>query len=428
MKKVMMLAILALMVTASLFAQSTAWNPSGIFPVSSADDIASVGDTTYVVVGSDIYMYVAGVFNSVIQKPSFTMDRLDLSVVGGRVYGVFVESSLTRTVVFEVTPGGFTGNYTYGGWYSTEKPVTIKSGAQQGCVFLGIHKQDEFWISRQANFTPSQTNLFLLVDGEETMGWVQQGERTTAIDEEGTFYSYHHLNGSQNIMSLPQINNPLAMTELEEATYSNGWFAAVLEYGSGGGNTVHRVFIDTLGAVSYMGQITTPLNYDGDKIFSIDVDDDGDLDLVLDGGVGCSNYVLRNEDDLANPNHFLAEPIQGTLLRSMDIPGSSAKRLIGRDCNNADIVTVYSPQFPTATDLVVQKKIDVNIFPNPAREMITISSDETFVSCSIFSVNGKFLLVSDEKQVNVSDLAAGVYVARITTDVGVIAKRFVKIQ
>ncbi|MDC9722071.1 MAG: T9SS type A sorting domain-containing protein [Urechidicola sp.] len=60
-------------------------------------------------------------------------------------------------------------------------------------------------------------------------------------------------------------------------------------------------------------------------------------------------------------------------------------------------------------DLTTNK---VNIYPNPSSNIITIDAKQ-FKSVSVFDLNGRIVLESEKEKINVSELANGIYLAKI---------------
>jgi len=68
------------------------------------------------------------------------------------------------------------------------------------------------------------------------------------------------------------------------------------------------------------------------------------------------------------------------------------------------------------------------LWPNPVSEklQIHISEEITHLKTTIFSVTGKLLLSTSEKQLNVSNLSEGIYFVKVAMDVGAVTKKLIK--
>ena len=69
---------------------------------------------------------------------------------------------------------------------------------------------------------------------------------------------------------------------------------------------------------------------------------------------------------------------------------------------------------------------EINIFPNPASEVINISSTLTIEKVQLFDVLGKKILTTKETaQIQIGHLTAGVYLLKVTTELGLLVKRLI---
>ena len=72
-------------------------------------------------------------------------------------------------------------------------------------------------------------------------------------------------------------------------------------------------------------------------------------------------------------------------------------------------------------------KTRVNIYPNPATDFISVTSDSPVSAVAIYDLSGKAVVgESAAQKIDVSMLNAGIYIVRIKTNAGVISKKLVK--
>lgn len=71
---------------------------------------------------------------------------------------------------------------------------------------------------------------------------------------------------------------------------------------------------------------------------------------------------------------------------------------------------------------------NIVLYPNPAIQYVDVRVDGDMVvkGIEIYDMYGKLVRVSETVHVNVSDFADGIYLVRVTTDKGMVTKRFVK--
>jgi hypothetical protein len=69
------------------------------------------------------------------------------------------------------------------------------------------------------------------------------------------------------------------------------------------------------------------------------------------------------------------------------------------------------------------------IYPNPAKNVITIESKQN-IEIEIYSIEGKkiksFKLINNKTDIDVLDLASGVYILNALTDKGIVTHKFIK--
>ena len=73
-------------------------------------------------------------------------------------------------------------------------------------------------------------------------------------------------------------------------------------------------------------------------------------------------------------------------------------------------------------------KSQLIISPNPANDIITITSQEQLENIGIYTIAGQCVLQTKQTDINVSALSAGIYiVTTTTTDGNTLQSKFVKI-
>ncbi|SFB04259.1 Por secretion system C-terminal sorting domain-containing protein [Flavobacterium swingsii] len=74
-----------------------------------------------------------------------------------------------------------------------------------------------------------------------------------------------------------------------------------------------------------------------------------------------------------------------------------------------------------------QNNLKVAFYPNPVRDILNIETDTEIKSVEVYNLQGQKVFYSNQKQVNISDLASGIYMIRIEdTNNAVETKRIVK--
>lgn len=70
--------------------------------------------------------------------------------------------------------------------------------------------------------------------------------------------------------------------------------------------------------------------------------------------------------------------------------------------------------------------VTFKLYPNPATEKITVQADVPVQRVIIRDVNGAVILQTEEKEINIQHLSAGIYFVELIHDKGVSSRKFVK--
>ena len=178
-----------------------------------------------------------------------------------------------------------------------------------------------------------------------------------------------------------------------------------------------RVTINTLSG-------DTPLGYGFQMVSLVDTDD-SDVNGWIDAGhsdnvqlvlAPSTGRVYAEHDGMSATNEFIAEwtaPAQNSGDISFYVAG------IGTDGNGASsgdhaasTIRVTFPESTTTSTTLVKSEIDVNIYPNPVAERLTISGDIVNRTIEIYQNYNLVETVSSTQnklQLSFSELNAGVY-------------------
>ena len=67
-----------------------------------------------------------------------------------------------------------------------------------------------------------------------------------------------------------------------------------------------------------------------------------------------------------------------------------------------------------------------SIFPNPVSSTLSISSNETFETVSVYNMMGAEVMTTTGNSVNVENLSSGVYILKLSNNSQSVTKRFIK--
>jgi CubicO group peptidase (beta-lactamase class C family) len=78
-------------------------------------------------------------------------------------------------------------------------------------------------------------------------------------------------------------------------------------------------------------------------------------------------------------------------------------------------------------DDISNKDININIYPNPAKDRINIQCDQHIVELFIYSLTGKEILIEmGNTNIDISTLPSGIYILEARTEEGIVRQKFVK--
>jgi hypothetical protein len=80
----------------------------------------------------------------------------------------------------------------------------------------------------------------------------------------------------------------------------------------------------------------------------------------------------------------------------------------------------------STSDVIELSKNEVNVYPNPANDILNISASGEVSRVVISTLDGKVMKTSTESSVDVSDLTSGMYIYQVTVNGEVSTGNFVK--
>ena len=94
--------------------------------------------------------------------------------------------------------------------------------------------------------------------------------------------------------------------------------------------------------------------------------------------------------------------------------------------SNAEVTNLYTNNTLSSSDFT-ENNIEVSLYPNPANDILNIEMTSDVKSIEIYNIQGQKVLSSNQKQINVSNLASGIYMIRIQdVDNAIATKKIVK--
>lgn len=101
-------------------------------------------------------------------------------------------------------------------------------------------------------------------------------------------------------------------------------------------------------------------------------------------------------------------------------------KIYNYELSQADISSLYTTNSLSSQDFN-QSNLEVSLYPNPANDVLNIEMTNEVKSVEIFNLQGQKVITANQKQINIENLASGMYLVNIT-DVNnfKIAKKIIK--
>jgi hypothetical protein len=211
---------------------------------------------------------------------------------------------------------------------------------------------------------------------------------------------------SATITNLPTGNSSRTVS----LWYKNDSFSsgtpAIFVYGANSNNQYFGNYINTTGNVVLWSNATDH-NFGGSYLPNIwrhlvMTHDGANVKLYIDG-----NYVGQKTTTL-NTGNAIGFRIGNTIgaVEYDDL------KIYDYALSQAQVSSLYTNNTLSSSDFT-QNNLEVALYPNPVRDILNIETTLEVQSVEIYNIQGQKVLSSNQKQINVSDLAAGMYMVRI---------------
>ena len=163
------------------------------------------------------------------------------------------------------------------------------------------------------------------------------------------------------------------------------------------------------------------------SIASIDIDNDGDKDLLTGGSALFKLVWYENQDGKGSfSDQIFIDEIRATRVAAADIDNDGDEDLISTNHglpNNT--INWYENEFLLSNS--IPSKSELVIFPNPTKTNLNIKYDLPIENVSVYSMLGE--LISSEKNTNQIDFSShpnGVYFVKVETEKGSVFQKVLK--
>ena len=171
---------------------------------------------------------------------------------------------------------------------------------------------------------------------------------------------------------------------------------------------------------SIVGQFT-PNNQHNETLFSSDLDNDGDLDVLSEDDQTNSFFWYENSNGGTSwIRHMITTGFNGSTIygvRAADLDGDGDNDII-RSSSNGDVAIHENQVSLTRKDY---QQSNFNIFPNPVHDLLTITANEAGVfDITVFNLLGKIVLsqntILQKTEINLSAIESGIYLVKVSQE------------
>jgi len=169
------------------------------------------------------------------------------------------------------------------------------------------------------------------------------------------------------------------------------------------------------------------------SIYAADIDNDGDQDITFDSGFRHGKVYLLNNGDATFSTNFVEPPKGGTTgnnIQPVDIDGDGDLDLIStsRFDNQGGRNDLYWYENLTILGTPDFDIKGLKVYPNPAKDLLFITSLDPVERVTIYDLLGKKLLQKNKntEQVDISSLPIGLLFVEVKTTTGVGLKKLLK--
>jgi len=251
--------------------------------------------------------------------------------------------------------------------------------------------------------------------GSILMSWFEN------VDGQGDFGEQHNIENSGFYESTFQLVDLDGDGDLDNVSSKEG-------------NVLWRENLDGLGTFG-VSQILFSSS-DGSGLLNIhaaDIDNDGDQDITFDSGFVHGKIYLLNNGDATFSTNFVEPPEGGTTgnnIPPVDIDGDGDLDLISTSLfvNQGNRNDLYWYENLTILGVSEFNIKGLKIYPNPAKDLLFITSPEPIEKVTIYDLLGKRLLQENKKteQINISSLPAGLLFVEVKTNASTMVKKLLK--
>ena len=176
-------------------------------------------------------------------------------------------------------------------------------------------------------------------------------------------------------------------------------------------------------------QIITTNAISAKSVFATDLDNDGDMDVLSASAnnTDISWYENTNSEGTFGPQQNITTDVEGARdAYASDLDGDGDMDVLSASSADNKIAWYKNQTYLGTSDYLASK---INLYPNPASTVLYINNNDIEINkIEIYDVLGNkvWVQIGTTKQIDISNLAMGLYLVNIQTNQGVLVKKMVK--
>ncbi len=282
----------------------------------------------------------------------------------------------------------------------------------------GFQNSDRTTYERDAN-----ENVYLVVDYDWDSGWVEDYKTTITysgtVPISGIFQEYDGTNWVDKDKSTIMYNPNNTISQITDEVWDGtGWVTDYKDVFTYDGNYISTVSSSDWDGTQWVDDGTITYIVDGNGNRTSETEDySGSSDTI--------NYTYDMTTLMSNFTNPFAD-YTGFIYLYEDYPYVN-KILSYSNADGLSRSTYDYNNVLSVNDVVSNRAIQLDVYPNPAIDIVTIKSSENIKHINVFNTLGSKVISTQHNELNVSHLSKGLYFINISFENGsIMVKKLIK--